>query len=159
MAGILGPSIIGAHRLAIHINHPSRQVKGQGRRVGGQCMGLRRVPMGAMGGSAVHGRPPRRCALGTPIEGSSILLQGFGLTRSGGLQLPWRKLALWARTDISPSTTTRVVSMTMTMMVILGTRMATPTTTREMSSSKIMGFLRAILSPMPSFTTVVADML
>ena len=32
--------------------------------------------MGAMGGSAVHGWPLRRCALGTPIEGLSILLQG-----------------------------------------------------------------------------------
>ena len=111
MAGNLGPSIIGANRLVIHINHPSRQVKGQGRRVGGQGMGLRRMPMGAMGGSAVHGCPPRRCALGTPIEGSSILLQGFGLTRSGGLQLPWSKHMSWARTAISPSTMTRVASM------------------------------------------------
>ena len=28
-----------------------------------------------MGGSAVHSRPLRRCALGTPIEGSSILVK------------------------------------------------------------------------------------
>ena len=163
--GNLGPSIIGANRFAIHINHPSRWVKGQGKRAGGQGMGLRRVPMGAMGGSAVHGHPLRRHALGPPIEGLSILLQGFGLTRSGGLQLPWSKLVLWARTAISPSTMTSVVSMTMTMMVILATRTPTPrttattTTTRETSSSKITGFLRAILSPMPSFTTVMADIL
>ena len=100
MAGNLGPSIIRANRLAIHVNHPSRWVKGQGRRVGGQGMGLRRVPMGAMG-TAVHGHPPRRHALGTPIEGLSILLQGFRLTRSGGLQLLWSKLALWV-TEFQP---------------------------------------------------------
>ena len=45
--------------------------------------------MGTMGVSAVHSRPPRRHAFGTQIEGSSLLLQGFGLTRFGGLQLPW----------------------------------------------------------------------
>ena len=115
MVGNLGPSIIGANRFAIHINHPSREVKGQGRRVGGQGIGLRRVPMGAMGGSAVHGSPPRRRTLGTLIECSSILLQGFGLTKSGGLQLPWSKLLLWAKMAISPSNMTRVLSMTTTM--------------------------------------------
>ena len=126
--GNLGPSIVGANRIAIHINHPSRWVKGQGRRVSGQGMGLSRMPMGAMGGSAVCGHPPRRHALGTPIEGSSILLLGYGLTRSGGLQLPWSKLMSWARTAISPSTMTRVVSTTMTAMVILSTGMATTRT-------------------------------
>ena len=121
--------------------------------------------MGAMGGSAVRGRPLSRRALDTPIEGLSILLKGFRLTRSGGLQLPWSKLASWTRMAISPSTTTRVVSMTTTTMAILATRTATTrttatvTTTRETSSSKILGFLRAILSPMPSFTTVMEDIL
>ena len=37
-----------------------------------------------LGGSAVCCHPPRRRALGTPIEGSSIFLQRFGLTRSWG---------------------------------------------------------------------------
>ena len=109
MVGNLGPSIIGANRLAIHINHLSRWVKGQGRRVSGQAMGLRKMPMGAMGGSALCGHPLRRCALGTPIEGLSILLQGVELTRSGGFQLPLSKLALWARMAISPTTMTKVV--------------------------------------------------